>query len=376
MPGIYIHIPYCKRKCHYCDFFISTNLSTKNDFIQALLKEIDLRKMYLPQKNISSVYFGGGTPSLLDSSEINKIMDKITAHFSVSSDAEITLEANPDDLNENYLSQLKNTAVNRLSIGVQSFSDSDLKYMNRIHNSKDSESAIKRAQDKGFVNLSIDLIYALPGMSNLKWLQQLETTERLEIPHFSAYCLTVEPATALGYFVRKGIQQAVDQTVFAEHFNVLIDFIEKYNYIQYEISNFCKNEKTAKHNSSYWKGEHYLGLGPSAHSYNGISRSWNVSHMYDYMRSVAEGNVKSETENLSDKDRYNEYVLTRLRTMWGIDLNEVLRDFGMENKRHLLKSAENYVTKKYLNLVNDKITLTNNGKLLADKITSDLLLIE
>lgn len=376
MAGIYLHIPFCKQACHYCDFHFSTSLKTKDAFLVALKKEISLQKNYLSTNKISTVYIGGGTPSLLSQKELMEVFDELNKNFEIANDAEITLEANPDDLTKEKISELKNTPINRLSIGIQSFSDEDLKFMNRAHNSAEADRSVKTAQDKGFENITIDLIYGTPTMSNdpeySGWKKNLTKAFALNVPHISAYCLTVESRTALADMVKKGKAEPVDDLKSSSQFEIMLEEMKKNDFTQYEISNFCKGESYSKHNSNYWKGEHYLGLGPSAHSFDGTSRQWNVRNNNVYIRSIEEGKLNFEKEILTTEQRYNEYVLTSLRTMWGTDLDIIKTTFGQEYLDHFIHEAEEHFGSSNILQEKNKVFLTDKGKLLADKIASDL----
>ena len=376
MAGIYLHIPFCKQACYYCDFHFSTSLKLKNDFVNALVDELKLQKDYLGDEIIETIYFGGGTPSLLSADELTRIFESIHYHYSVSDDIEITLEANPDDLSLDKLKELKTTLVNRLSIGVQSFFDDDLRFMNRAHNSVEALNSIKNAQDIGFDNLTIDLIYGTPTLSNSMWIKNLETAFELDIPHLSCYCLTVESRTVLADFINKGKVQNVDEQKSSEQFEMMLNAMQNNDFEQYEISNFCKDEKYSRHNSAYWRGENYLGVGPSAHSFNGISRQWNVSNNSIYIQSISKGVIPFEIETLTQKQKFNEYILTSLRTKWGTDLIKIEESFGIEIKENLMKQVLKYIDKGLLVFSDDKkIHLTNKGKLMADNITAELFMV-
>ncbi len=374
MAGIYIHIPYCKQACTYCNFHFSTQLKTKNDLLDALLKEIELRKNYLDGDEISSIYFGGGTPSLLTTEELGKIFYKIEKTFKIRDDAEITLEANPDDLDERKLRALKTTPINRLSIGVQSFRDEDLKWMNRAHNAQQADYVVKAAQDKGFENITIDLIYGLPGLSNTDWSKNLDAAFQLRVPHISSYCLTVEPKTTLDALIKKGKSKPVDENKSAGQMLILMQKMKEKNFVQYEISNFCRGNLFSHHNTSYWKGEKYLGIGPSAHSFNHISRQWNVSNNIQYLKSIDGGKLPFEQELLSEKDRYNEYVMTTLRTMWGADIDFVKNTFNTNFHRHFLSTGEKFATENLLVKKQNAFVLTDEGRLVADRIILDFFI--
>ena len=378
MPGIYIHIPFCKQACHYCDFHFSTSLQNKKPFLSALEKEIELQKSFFEKESsgiINTIYFGGGTPSLLSYDELAVIFETLNKCFTISSTAEITLEANPDDLNSAKLKELANSPINRLSIGIQSFYDDDLKWMNRAHNSAQASSSVKGAQDKGLENITIDLIYGIPTLDNAKWKNNLQKAFELSVPHISAYCLTVEPRTALADMIKKKKVLNINEQQSIEHFTMLVDEMKQNNFVQYEISNFCKNEQYSKHNSNYWKGESYLGLGPSAHSFDGKNRQWNVSNNALYINSLANSKIPFELEELSEKQRYNEYILTSLRTIWGTSLNHIKQVFGENYVQHCLKEAQIYFSNLDLMEEENKLLLTDKGKLIADKIASDLFII-
>jgi oxygen-independent coproporphyrinogen-3 oxidase len=376
MAGIYIHIPFCKQACHYCDFHFSTSLKNKDAFLNVLKKEIQLQKDYLETKSISTIYFGGGTPSLLSEKELMHIFGTLNDHFSISSNAEITLEANPDDLTKEKIKELKKTPINRLSVGIQSFYDADLKLMNRVHNSSEALSTVKLSQDRGFDNISIDLIYGIPTLTHDKWRNNLQTAFALNVKHISAYCLTVEPKTALADFVRSGKIKNVDELHSSEQFEIMLEATHNTDFVQYEISNFCKDGFYSKHNSNYWLKENYLGLGPSAHSYNGTSRQWNISNNALYIQSLEKGELNYEKENLTVIQRYNEYILTSLRTIWGTDLKYIEQNFGNNFLVHSLKEAEKYISAENVLHKENKLFLTDKGKLLADKIASDLFKTE
>lgn len=337
--------------------------------------EINLRKSYLPQGSIiNTIYFGGGTPSLLSGGETNAIIDSIAAQFDLSKTPEITLETNPDDLTKEKLRELRSTPVNRFSIGVQSFSDSDLKVMNRAHNASQALYSIKASQDAGWENITIDLMYGLPNQSLADWKKNLDTFFELGVPHLSAYCLTIEPKTALAHFVKKGIISTPNDIANAGQFELLMDETEKAGLIHYEISNFCKEGFYSKHNTAYWKNELYLGIGPSAHSYNGITRQWNVSNNPIYIKNVLRKENFFEQENLSNQTKFNEYILTSLRTMWGIDLSVITSIFP-EFETHLLQESQEYLHKGLILEKKNTLILSRKGKLLADTIASDLFYV-
>jgi oxygen-independent coproporphyrinogen III oxidase len=375
MPGIYIHIPFCKQACHYCDFHFSTSQKNKGGFLRALSKEIALRKDYLEDKGISTIYFGGGTPSLLSREEVEDIINDLGVHFKIAAGAEITLEANPDDLTREYLGELMQTSVNRLSIGIQSFFDEDLEFMNRAHNSAEAKNCVKLAQDAGFKNISIDLIYGTPTMDNEQWRKNLQTAFALDVQHISAYCLTVEPRTALSKMVESKKVPDVNDERSMEQFIMLMKEMKANKFIHYEISNFGKEGFFSKHNSNYWKGEQYLGLGPSAHSFDGVSRQWNVRNNYAYISAMEKGEPEVEREELTPAQRYNEYVMTSLRTMWGVDLDYLAKEFGQPAIDHLLCEAGPHLDVQHLVQKENKLFLSDRGKLVADRVASDLFKI-
>jgi oxygen-independent coproporphyrinogen-3 oxidase len=375
MSGIYIHIPFCKQACHYCDFHFSTSLNTKAAFLEALKKEIDLRAGYLSNDLIETIYFGGGTPSLLSGAELESIFALLQSRFTIAPDAEITLEANPDDLSHARLEELSASRVNRLSIGIQSFREADLKRMNRAHTAIEAEVCVKRAREYGFANISIDLIYGLPEMSDQDWRTNLHRAFELKVEHISSYCLTVEPKTAWAKYVQSGKVLAVSDEQSASHFRILKEEMGWNNFIQYEISNFGLEGSFSKHNSNYWKGAHYLGLGPSAHSYNGLSRQWNVSNNAKYIKSLQENTFKAEVEVLTVEQKYNEYVMTSLRTIWGCNLKLVQDRFGEKLSLYCAEEAEFYIHSGSLVYRNHTLMLSDEGMLLADRIAADLFYV-
>ena len=375
MAGIYLHIPFCKQACNYCDFHFSTSMKMKVDFVKAIIQEIELRKDVFANKFISSIYFGGGTPSLLSKEELDMIFEKLYKSFTINADAEITLEANPDDLNFDKILQLKDTPINRLSIGVQSFRDEDLKYMNRTHTAIEALNSIKVAQDVGFQNITIDLIYGTPGMSNEDWKYNLRKSFALNLPHISSYALTVEEKTLLYYQILKKNIGPVDEQQSADQFKILMDEMLSYGYEQYEISNFCKDNSYSRHNSSYWKKNHYLGLGPSAHSYFGNSRLWNVSNNVKYIKALSASRLPLSKENLNTQDMYNEYVMTSLRTKWGCSLIEIEKYYSRSYLNYFKVQIKGHEINGYIIENKGVYTLSEKGKLIADRITSDLFVI-
>jgi oxygen-independent coproporphyrinogen-3 oxidase len=374
MAGIYLHIPFCTQACHYCDFHFSTNTSIKSDLLLAMGEELKLQTDYLQHEPITTIYFGGGTPSLLSNEELTYLLNLIHKIHDVRA-AEITLECNPDDLTPEKLADLKAAGINRLSIGIQSFSDSVLRYLNRLHSADTAVSSFYRAREAGFANISIDLIYAIPGLSTSQWKNELATAVGLAPEHISAYTLTIEKKTAFGRWLASGKIKPVDEALAAEQFELLMSELTEAGFEQYEISNFAKPSFVSRHNSSYWRGETYLGIGPSAHSFNSGSRQYNVSNNFEYVRSIKAGTVPFERELLKNEDRINEYILTTLRTSAGCNVEKLKNDFGYD----LLKDRERYLQQlkdHHLIHVQDHcLTLTRPGKLLADKISSDLFLI-
>ncbi|MDB5120516.1 MAG: putative oxygen-independent coproporphyrinogen oxidase [Sphingobacteriales bacterium] len=372
MAGIYLHIPFCKKACHYCDFHFSTSPLLKDKMISALLAEIILQKNYLGNQKIETIYFGGGTPSLLSANEIQTLVSTITEHYEVAEDAEITLEANPDDLYPQKVKELKQTLINRFSIGIQSFYEEDLKWMNRAHNASEAESSIKRVQDAGFENITTDLIYGYPLLENYKWLNNIQKVIEMKIPHISSYSMTVEPATALASFIAKGKQQPMNESQSADQLTMLIETLANAGFEHYEISNFALPGMYSRHNSNYWKGVSYLGIGPSAHSFNGETRQWNVSNNPKYIESIEKKNIPAEVEVLTKINRLNEYIMTSLRTIWGMDLNKINRDFGSEYVSDIKNALEEFIYNEWVVNMNDVITLTQKGKLFADRIASEI----
>lgn len=374
MSGIYIHIPFCKQACHYCDFHFSTSLKKKDEMVLALAKEIEMRKSEFQDEVVETIYFGGGTPSRFEIADLRLQIDSIYKNYKVSENPEITLEANPDDLSEEYLVELTKIGINRLSIGIQSFFEDDLKMMNRAHNSEEAKECLEFATQY-FDNISVDLIYGIPNMSNEKWLQNIETALSFNIPHISSYALTVEPKTALHSFIQKGIIPQPDDEVAQEHFQILVDKLSENDFIHYELSNFGKENYFSKNNSSYWLGKKYIGIGPSAHSYDGEQRSWNVSNNTLYLKSIQENKLPSETEILSKTDRYNEYIMTGLRTIWGISLDRIETEFGKTYLDYLNQQAEKYIKDHLLFVDENVLRTTKKGKFLSDGIASDLFLL-
>ncbi|WP_172283617.1 radical SAM family heme chaperone HemW [Chryseobacterium sp. LAM-KRS1] len=373
---IYIHIPFCKQKCSYCNFHFSTSLQSKDEVLSAIKKELFLRKDELHNKTLQSLYFGGGTPSILSGDEINSIVDEVLKYYSFEKDIEITLEANPDDLDKTFLSDLSKSPVNRLSIGTQSFFDDDLRLMNRAHNASQAEDSIKRAQDFGFENLSIDLIYGSPT-SNLEiWKENLNKTIALDVPHISSYALTVEPKTALNDWILKGKVATPKEEEQNKEFYYLSDFLKDNGFDHYEVSNFAKPGFYSRHNSSYWKYKEYLGLGPSAHSYNGADvRSWNIANNQLYVKKLNSNSLAKETEILSQEDQFNEMIMIGLRTIWGVDLDKLKNKFSPEIVEKFDQEIKEKIADGILVIENNHLKIPEKHWFMADGIASDLFLI-
>ena len=374
MSGIYIHIPFCKQACHYCDFHFSTSMKKKEEMVLAIAKEIHMRKSEFENdlsQSVETIYFGGGTPSVLTSEEINFLIAAVYNSYSVSENPEITLEANPDDLSSERIIELSKSKINRLSIGIQSFFEDDLQMMNRAHNSAEAKKCLEVAT-KYFDNISLDLIYGIPGMSNEKWKQNIETALSFGIPHISSYALTVEPKTALNKLIQTGKIVAPKDEVAQEHFAILVETLEANGFIHYELSNFGKENYFSKNNSAYWLGKKYIGIGPSAHSYDGVSRSWNISNNSLYLKSIQENKLPNEIEILSIMDRYNEYIMTGLRTIWGVSLNRIEKEFGSKYLEYLNKQTQKFLNDDLVFIENNILKPTSKGKFLTDGIASDL----
>jgi len=371
MSGIYIHIPFCKQACHYCDFHFSTSMKKKEEMVLAIANELKLRKREFENETIETIYFGGGTPSVLELDEINFLIRTVYENYSVSETPEITLEANPDDLTEELIIELSQTNVNRLSIGIQSFFEDDLKLMNRAHNSAEAKKCLEIAT-KYFDNISLDLIYGIPGMSSDIWKKNIEIAMSFGIPHISSYALTVEPKTALYKLIQTGKIGEPNDDVAQEHFSILVEQLETNGFIHYELSNFGKENYFSKNNSSYWLGKKYIGIGPSAHSYNGISRSWNVSNNSLYIKALQNNQLPNEVEILSITDRYNEYVMTGLRTIWGVSLEKIKTEFGIMYADYLMNQVEKFLNDDLVYIENNILKPTKKGKFLTDGIASDL----
>ena len=385
MSGIYIHIPFCKQACHYCDFHFSTSIKKKEEMILALAKELQLRKSeFLTDSKFSGVetiYFGGGTPSRLEIADVRFLIHTIYEYYTIVENPEITLEANPDDLSESYLLGLKAIGVNRLSIGIQSFFEEDLEMMNRAHNSAEAKKCLEIAT-RYFDNISLDLIYGIPEpsqngeqakqMTNERWRQNIETALSFGIPHISSYALTVEPKTALNKLIQTGKVASPNDEVAQEHFMILVETLEANGFIHYELSNFGKENYFSRNNSAYWLGKKYIGIGPSAHSYDGDSRSWNVANNALYLKALQKDELPNEVEKLTLEDRYNEYIMTGLRTIWGVSLVRIEQEFGIDFLNYLKKQSLKFIDDGLLSITDGILKTTLKGKFLTDGIASDL----
>jgi len=371
LAGIYLHIPFCKQACAYCNFHFSTSLRFKDDLVQALASEIALEKDYLGEEKIETVYFGGGTPSLLSIEDCQLLIEAIHKNFSVIPGAEITLEANPDDSNKEKLQGWKDAGINRLSIGVQSFFEEELRWMNRAHNAQQARNNLQQAR-KAFDNMTMDLIYGSPLLTDEMWKQNVDTAIALDIPHLSCYALTVEEKTPLDKQIRTKKTADVDADKQARQFLLLMQWMREKGYEHYEVSNFAKPGFRSRHNSSYWKGLKYLGIGPSAHSYNGVERRWNMANNNVYIKSTKQGLPKRETEILSIANRLNETIMISLRTREGLDLTRIEKEFGVDERNRLEKGLNKYLTTGFISLNNAIAQLTDEGMLRADGIAADL----
>ncbi len=374
MSGIYIHIPFCKQACHYCDFHFSTALGKKETMLKALANELSLRNDEFKNEPVETIYFGGGTPSILKSEEINSLINMVYANYEVVDNPEITLEANPDDLTEEKIKELAYSLVNRLSIGIQSFFEADLKFMNRAHSADEAAESLFEATCH-FDNISIDLIYGIPNMTNERWKQNIEKALAFGIPHISSYALTVEPKTALANFIEKGIVKPLDDKVSQAHFNILLGEMEAAGFVNYETSNFGKPDYFSKNNTAYWQQKKYMGIGPSAHSFDGLKRGWNVKNNPKYIKSIEKNELPMEVEVLSRTDRYNEYVMTGLRTIWGVSIARIASEYGSEYQKYLLKQAQKHIQENLLQIVDDTLLTTKKGKFLADGIAANLFML-
>ncbi len=374
MAGIYIHIPFCKMACNYCNFHFSTSLHYKNEFVAALLNEIQMQQQnnYLNSSAIETIYFGGGTPALLAVDELERIMNQLQQNFNIHANAEITLEANPDDVTDAKLIAWKQLGINRLSIGIQSLFDEDLQWMNRVHNAAQAKQVFSMARTAGFDNFTVDLIYGIPGLTDEKWEYNINWVLEQGITHLSCYALTVEPNTPLHKLIRTQQKQDVDAAQQSRQFIQLMDTMEHKGWEHYEISNFAKPGHRSRHNSAYWQGVPYLGLGPSAHSFNGSSRQWNVANNQQYIRALNENNIPFEAEELTTTQQLNEYIMTSLRLMEGCNLDVITKKFGSDKAEQLQREAERYLHLQWMKQENKHLILTREGKLFADRIAGDL----
>lgn len=376
MAGIYIHVPFCKTRCIYCDFYTRTDMSSKQDYVSAICKEIELRKEYIGDENIETVYFGGGTPSQLLKEDFDRIFASVHRNFYVSKDAEITMEANPDDLNDKYLQMIKKLPFNRLSIGIQSFDDNELLFLKRRHSAQKAKEAVKSAKSIGFDNISIDLMYGLPNQTLDIWNKNLNEALALDIQHISSYHLIYEQGTRLYRLFKLGDVKPVDEDLSVEMFSTMIDKLSSAGFEHYEISNFAKNKLYSKHNSSYWLGKKYLGFGPAAHSFDGQNRAWNIPSISKYTEGINLGKLPLEIEYLDENTRYNDFILTGMRTMWGVDLKELERLFGSQRKEYCLKNVGKYVNQGFVTQSDNKLKLTRQGIFISDGIMSDLMWVD
>jgi oxygen-independent coproporphyrinogen-3 oxidase len=374
MAGIYIHIPFCKQACHYCDFHFSTNMKKKDAMMLALQQELVLRKDEFTGQVVETIYFGGGTPSVLSAAEINELIQSVYTHYEVDAAPEITIEANPDDLSSTKLKELAASPVNRLSIGIQSFFDEDLTLMNRAHSAEQALQSLREATQL-FDNISIDLIYGLPYLDHDRWKKNIDIALEFNVAHISSYALTVEPKTALKKFIEKGAVPPIDDDMAEEQFHMLVDILNREGYIHYELSNFGKPSFFSKNNTAYWLGKNYMGIGPSAHSYDGIRRGWNSRNNSVYIKSIENQILPMEIEMLTNTDRYNEYVMTGLRTIWGVSLQRVASDFGARYHNYLLQQSEKHLKDGFLTLAGDTLLVTKKGKFLSDGLAADLFML-
>ncbi len=376
MAGIYIHVPFCKTRCIYCDFYTRTNMEQKTPYVSAICKELVLRKEYIGNEPISTIYFGGGTPSQLSKIDFNSILKTIRDTFDIENDAEITLEANPDDLNEKYLNMLTESGFNRLSMGVQSFDDKQLQFLNRRHSAQKAIDAVKMSKQAGFSNISIDLMYGLPDLTSDIWNQTLDTAIDLDIQHISSYHLIYEQGTKLYRLLQKGEVKSVEEELSVDMFSTLIKRLSDAEFIHYEISNFGKERYFSRHNSSYWLGAKYLGTGPSAHSYNRQNRCWNISSIPKYIQAIENGQPDIEIEELDLKTRYNDFILTGMRTMWGISRTELKNEFGEKLSDYCDKNIERHLKSNDAFLDGDNYKISSKGIFVSDSIMSDLMYID
>jgi len=376
MAGIYVHIPFCKKRCYYCDFYKCFDTSLTAHYIESLLKEAEIRKEYLEESQIDTIYFGGGTPSVLQVEQLDKIKGKIIKLYPCSQKLELTIELNPDDTSLDYYTKLKDSGFNRISLGVQSWDDDILKFLNRRHDSAQAAKSLEEARKCGFDNISVDLIYGIPHTKTRQWEEDLDITFKSGVEHLSAYHLTIEDGTMFHKMFLNGNLRECDEQESEKQFNILLEQSAKFGYQQYEISNFCRANYYSKHNTNYWKQVPYIGLGPSSHSFNGNSRQWNVSDINIYTENLNKNIIPCEEEKLDDKTKYNEYIMTSLRTMWGVDLDEVERKHNKETRDYLLNISNRFVTYGMMEIIDKRtLLLTNQGKLISDNIISELMMV-
>lgn len=375
MAGIYIHIPFCKTRCSYCDFFTQTNKSQKEKYIGAIIEELFLRKNYLDKEIVETIYFGGGTPSQLSYSDLKIIFEQIQQHFNIGENPEITIEANPDDLNDEYVKLLKDLPFNRISIGIQSFDNTELKFIDRRHSAQEAKDAVLRCQQAGFNNISIDLMYGLPQQSIKTWESNLKQAVQLEVQHISSYHLIYEEGTKMHRLLKEGSIKNATEDLSIEMFSSMNTQLGEAEFIHYEISNYAKPGFISRHNSSYWTGQKYLGIGASAHSFNGRQRCWNISSLTKYIDGIEKSKPNIETEELDLRTQYNDYILTRMRTMWGIELREIERIFGKKYFDYCINNVLKYTKSKDVEIRKEHLVITEKGLFISDAIMSDLMYI-
>lgn len=376
MAGIYLHVPFCKTRCIYCDFYTRTDTSLRKEYVSAICNEIKLRRDYLKGEGVETIYFGGGTPSLLSIQDYIRIFDVIYSNFTVSKDVEVTLEANPDDLSSKYLNDLSILPFNRISIGVQSFNDDELRFLNRRHNAEKAIEVVAKAKSVGFDNISIDLMYGLPNQTMDIWTQNLERAISLDIQHISSYHLIYEQGTKLYRMFKHGDISPVGEELSVDMFSIMIDSLINVGFEHYEISNFARNGLYSKHNTSYWLNKKYLGLGPAAHSYDGLDRAWNIASISKYVEGIKIGTPDIEIEELNLRSQYNDYILTGMRTMWGVDLVELEERFGTELKNYALENVQKYISEGYSTIQDSRLKLTREGIFISDGIMSDMMWVD
>lgn len=376
MAGIYLHIPFCKTRCIYCDFYSTTRSELKTHYVHTLCRELEMRKEYLKGEPVETIYFGGGTPSQLEEADFKHIFETIRENYGMEHCREITLEANPDDLSQEYLKMLSSLPFNRISMGIQTFDDTTLQLLKRRHSSQTAVEAVRRCREAGFQNISIDLIYGLPGETKERWVNDLRQAIRLDVEHISAYHLTYEEDTPIYNMLKQHQIEEVDEDSSLQFFTLLIEHLQNAGYEHYEISNFCLPGLHSRHNSSYWTEKQYLGCGPSAHSYNGISRQWNVASLDKYIEGISSGNPTFEVEELDLYTRYNDFVITHIRTQWGMPLPKLGKQYGEELYKYCLRMATPHLQQGTLEIKNDTLKLTRKGVFISDGIMSDMLWVE